>query len=88
MTRKNNIIQELDWTVALIYLALMLIGWINIYAAVFDEKHSNIFDFSQRYGMQMIWILASIVLAFVVLTTDVKLFSFLLMLFTQLPSAC
>ncbi|NJK96827.1 MAG: hypothetical protein HC905_19625 [Bacteroidales bacterium] len=45
MTRKNNIIQELDWTVALIYLALMLIGWINIYAAVFDEKHSNIFDF-------------------------------------------
>jgi len=76
MIRKTNLIQELDWTVVFIYLTLLLMGWINIYAAVFDEKHKNILDFSQRYGLQMIWIVASVLLAFVIITTDVKLFSF------------
>lgn len=76
MIKKTNIIQELDWTVVFIYLALLLMGWINIYAAVYDERHKSIVDFSQRYGMQLIWISLAILLAFVVMTTDVKLFSF------------
>jgi rod shape determining protein RodA len=76
MIRKTNILQELDWTVVFVYIALLLMGWVNIYAAVYDEKHKSIFDFSQRYGMQLVWIIASILLAFVIITTDVKLFSF------------
>jgi rod shape determining protein RodA len=76
MIKKTNILQELDWTVVFIYLALLIMGWLNIYAAVYDEKHKNIFDITQRYGMQMLWIVLSILLAFVIITTDVKLFSF------------
>jgi rod shape determining protein RodA len=76
MIRRTNILQELDWTVVFIYLALIFMGWLNIYAAVYDEKHKSILDFSQKYGMQLIWIILSILLAFVILTTDVKLFSF------------
>jgi rod shape determining protein RodA len=76
MIKKTNILQELDWTVVFIYIALLLMGWLNIYAAVYDEKHKSIFDFSQRYGMQLVWIVASILMAFVIITTDVKLFSF------------
>lgn len=76
MIKKTNILQELDWTVVFIYLILLLMGWLNIYAAVYDEKHKSILDFSQRYGMQLIWIIASVLLAFVIITTDVKLFSF------------
>lgn len=76
MIRKSNIIKDLDWAVVFVYIALLIMGWLNIYAAVYNEKHNSIFDFSQRYGMQLLWIIASIILAFVILTTDVKLFSF------------
>jgi rod shape determining protein RodA len=53
---------------------LVLIGWINIYAAVYDEAHSSIFDIGQRYGKQMIWIIAAAVLAFVILLIDAKVY--------------
>lgn len=76
MIKKTNILKELDWTVVFIYIALLFMGWINIYAAVYDERHKSILDFSQRYGKQLIWIMLSLFLAFVILTTDVKLFSF------------
>lgn len=60
---------------------MMIMGWFNIYAAVYNEEHSSIFDFSQRYGKQMIWIIAAIVLAVFVLVTDSKLYFFFSWLF-------
>jgi rod shape determining protein RodA len=50
-------------------------GWINIYAAVYNEDHSSIFDLSQSYGRQMIWIITSLFLGLVVLLTDARFFS-------------
>jgi rod shape determining protein RodA len=54
---------------------MVLFGWANIYSAVYDESHQSIFDFSQRYGKQLIWIFAAIVLGFIVLIIDSKFFS-------------
>jgi len=59
-----------------IYLILVFIGWCNIYAAVYNEEHRNIFDFSQRYGMQMIWILAAFLIASSVILIDLKFYPF------------
>lgn len=58
----------------LIYLALVLIGWISIYAAVYQEEHSSIFDISQSYGKQLIWIGSSLLLALIILLIDIKFF--------------
>ena len=58
-----------------IYLALVIFGWFNIYAAVYDENHTSIFDISQRYGKQMVWIVAAFLLVMVTLLLDPKLFS-------------
>lgn len=66
---------NIDWITIFLYLVLVLIGWINIYSAIYDESYSNIFDISQRYGKQLIWIIAAIVLAFLILLIDAKLFS-------------
>jgi rod shape determining protein RodA len=55
---------------------MIFLGWVNIYAAVYDEEHSNIFDFTQRYGKQMIWIIASMGLIFFILIIDSKFYSF------------
>ena len=74
-SRANNQLANIDWVSILLYLLLVLIGWLNIYAAVYDENHSSIFDISQKYGKQLIWIGAAFVLAFLVLLTDSKFFT-------------
>ncbi len=58
-----------------LYLALVLIGWLNIYAAVYDEAHHHIVDLSQKYGKQMIFIIAALLLALGILIIDPKFFS-------------
>lgn len=74
-SRSNNLLANIDWVSILLYLLLVLIGWLNIYAAVYDENHSSILDISQKYGKQLIWIGAAFALAFLVLLTDSKFFT-------------
>jgi len=62
LTRRINIWAGIDWAVVVIYLLFVLFGWINIYAAVYNEEHSSIFDLSQRYGKQLIWIIAALLI--------------------------
>jgi len=45
-------------------------GWMNIYAAVYNEEHYIITDISQKYGKQMIWIGSSLLLALIILIID------------------
>ena len=58
-----------------LYMILVIMGWINIYAAVYDENHSSIMDFHQKYGKQLIWIIAALFLAMMTLFIDGKIFS-------------
>lgn len=74
MRDQQGVFTNIDWTTAIIYLGLVLIGWISIYAAVYQEDHSSIFDISQNYGKQLIFILTAILLAGVVLLIDIKFF--------------
>lgn len=75
MRQRTNILQNLDWISIILYIALVLIGWINIYAAVYNELYSSIFDMSQNYGKQLIWIGTSVFLALVIIIIDAKFFS-------------
>jgi len=74
MTQRNSIWSNIDWQIVLIYLILIFLGWINIYAAVFNDEHKEIFDITQRYGKQLIWIVAAISLATVLLLLDSKFY--------------
>jgi rod shape determining protein RodA len=75
MRERNSIFHNIDWVTIVIFLLLMVIGWVNIYAAVYNDEHKNIFDLTQNYGKQMIWILTSLVLGMVILILDAKFFS-------------
>ncbi len=68
--RRNNLWANIDWITVAIYTSLVLIGWINIYSSVYNAEHSSIFDFSQRYGKQLVWIVAAFAIAFVILLID------------------
>ncbi len=45
-------------------------GWLNIYAAVYNEDHQNIFDTTQKYGKQLIWISSAAFIAILILIID------------------
>ncbi|MBQ6236645.1 MAG: rod shape-determining protein RodA [Bacteroidales bacterium] len=66
---------KIDWVSLLLYLAILLFGWLNIYAACYDEAHSAVFDFSTRHGKQLIWIGVSLVLALVITLIEPNVFS-------------
>ncbi|MDR2359091.1 MAG: rod shape-determining protein RodA [Prevotellaceae bacterium] len=74
MRENHNLLNKLDWATIGIYLLLVFTGWISIYAAVYNEASRNIFDLSQRYGMQAIWIASALFLAVVILLIDTKFY--------------
>lgn len=61
---------RVDWKTILLFVVLVLIGWLNIYAAVYSEVDIAGFDFSSKYGMQLIWMGISLVAALVILLID------------------
>jgi rod shape determining protein RodA len=75
MNERNSIIGKIDWVTVLIYLALVMIGWFSIFSARYNEAHPSIFDMSQVYGKQLVWIGVSLLIGFVVLLIDAKFFN-------------
>ncbi len=74
MRPQFNFFTKIDKFTVFLYLVLIIIGWISVYAAEFKEHHQSIFDMSQPYGKQFIWILTALILGVVILTIDVKFF--------------
>lgn len=58
--------QSFDWKLIGIYLALIFIGLINVYASIHSAEPSSIFDLSVRSGMQCIWIATAFALALLI----------------------
>jgi rod shape determining protein RodA len=76
MAQRNKLWANIDWITVTIALVMMLLGWINIYAAVYNEEHQSIFDISQRYGKQLIWIGAAVLMALFILVIDSSFYVF------------
>ena len=75
MNERNSIIGKIDWVTVLIYLALVMIGWFSIFSARYNEAHPSIFDLTQVYGKQLLWIGGALLIGFVVLLIDAKFFN-------------
>ncbi len=74
MRNNQSIFASIDWILVLLYLLLVLLGWGNIYAAVYNEEFSSIFDISQEYGRQLMWIGTSVVIIILVMMTDTSIY--------------
>ena len=57
---RNNIFAGIDWLLVLLYVLLVGFGWMNIYAASSSDGTREIFDFSTKYGKQLIFIALSV----------------------------
>lgn len=65
---------QFDWLTIFIYIALVSMGWMNIYSASLNDTANGYFDFTQIYGKQMMWIGLSFVLIIFVLAIDSKFY--------------
>ena len=75
MRGNRGIFFNTDWFLVILYLLLVFIGWINIYAAVYNENHSSILDMHQKYGKQLLWIIVALFIAMTTLMIDGKFFA-------------
>lgn len=65
---------KFDWVTILIFMALVGIGWINIYSASYNDASTSFFNFSQIYTKQLIWISLSLVLITFILAVEAKFY--------------
>ena len=72
--RRENTLANMDWLTVLMYLLLVFFGWLSIFSAASDEEVVRIFDLSQRYGKQILWIGLALAIAIVILIIDAKFF--------------
>ena len=73
MRIRRHIFDKIDWWTILLYIIFIVIGWLNVYAALYNENY-NLIDFSQKYGRQLIWISISLLIAIFILFFDWKFF--------------
>lgn len=55
MSARDRVASNFDRPLVLMYLALMFMGWANIYSAAYDPDHASMFDQGREYGKQAVW---------------------------------
>ena len=68
---------SVDWVMILLYMGLVLIGWMSICSASYDETAIDPYSFSHFYVKQVLWIGLSLVVALVVMLLDDKYYHML-----------
>lgn len=72
--KNQGVITNIDWLSILLYLALVVFGWMNIYSASLPLETTSIFDLTQIYGKQLLFVGLCIPLIIVILSLDAKVY--------------
>ncbi|MCZ8169136.1 MAG: rod shape-determining protein RodA [Flavobacterium sp.] len=74
--RNQSVTSNIDWISIVIYFVLVILGWLNIYSSSLSgaPEDASIFDVSQIYGKQFLFILFSIPIIFTVLAVEAKFY--------------
>ena len=74
-TDRKNIFVNIDWLTVILFFALVFAGWMNIFAASYNDAHLSVFDLEKNYGKQILWICTSVLIILIILLIDVKFYS-------------
>ncbi len=66
---------KIDWWTVGLWAFLSVFGWLNIYAATYNESHAAVFDLATFHGKQLMWIAAAVLTATIVMLTEPRVFS-------------
>jgi rod shape determining protein RodA len=74
--KNQSVTNNIDWITVTIYIIMVILGWLNIYSSSLSsiEGETSIFDVTQIYGKQFLFILVSIPLIFTILAIDAKFY--------------
>ena len=73
MLTGENTLVRIDWLTVILFVLLTGFGWLNLFSATYDEGLPvSLFSFASRYSKQFYYILAALVIAFLVMITDGK----------------
>ena len=70
MRKNQSVIGNFDWPLFIGYLLILLMGIGTVYSVAFDPEHPSIFDFSEKYGKQIMWVGISMFLGTLVFLID------------------
>ncbi len=70
MSRNQSLTSNVDWGLLIVFFLMLGMGVANVYSVAYNEDHPNFFDFSQKYGKQILWIGFSLFLGIVVFLID------------------
>jgi len=75
LRRDDDISVRLDWTTILLFVALVTLGWLNIFAAIYDETaNQTIWDLSLSSGRQLMFIAAAAVIVLMIIIIDMRFY--------------
>ncbi|MDE6371295.1 MAG: rod shape-determining protein RodA, partial [Duncaniella sp.] len=69
-----SVFKYVDWFTIILYLVLVTLGMVSIYAASYDFDHANMLSFDEFSGKQFRWIGLSLALGVVILLIDVRVY--------------
>jgi rod shape determining protein RodA len=72
--KNQSITSNIDWISVFIYILLVGMGWMNIYSSSMSMGENSIFDFGQVYAKQMMFIVLTVPLIFVIMAVDGKFY--------------
>jgi len=73
MNRAPRISRSIDWITVGLYALMLLLGWINVYAAVYSPDNViNIFSWNINSGKQLAWIGTAVIIIIILLVIDYK----------------
>lgn len=70
----KSVLKRIDWLTVFIFLALLTIGWVNIYSSTFTDENLSIFDFSTLHGKQLFFIGVTFAAIIVVLALEASFY--------------
>jgi rod shape determining protein RodA len=75
LRRSVDILSQIDWVTIVLFYTLVIAGWLNIYASVYDEElQQNIFDMSINSGRQLVFIGATLLIITFILAVDFRFY--------------
>lgn len=73
--KNQSVTNNLDWISVIIYIIMVVMGWLNIYSSSLSTVGEDVvFDLSTFYGKQLMYIIFTVPLIFVVMAVDGKFY--------------
>lgn len=75
MSREEIISNKMDWVTVALYITIVFLGWLNIYAVTYDpESKISIFNLTINSGRQILFIVGAFFIVMAILIIDMRFY--------------